>query len=200
MQSQAQQRKLLDAGIRKEPHRVLIIADDVINAKQARDKGIFNRLFTQGRHYKIDLFCISQTVKGFHPMARTNSDMVVSWRSLKYDDRETICCDYLLIEDSGSKKECMKAAHKLMNSISSVQYRAIMICVYQANYASRTQDYVYHYMADPDLKPEMIGDKNQQRERPSIGHVSSYRDKKGKVHEQHLRTRLSKKKKRGIRI
>ena len=117
-EEQAERKKLMSAGRQKEPHRILIIADDVINDKAARDKGTFNRLFTQGRHYYLDVIVISQTLKGFSPSARTNSDVVACWRCLKQDDRASICEDYLMIED-GTKKECMRAATQLANKISS---------------------------------------------------------------------------------
>ena len=192
--SQEQKKQLFTAGSLKAPHRVLVIADDVINSKAARDKGTFNRLFTQGRHFYIDVFSISQTVKGFHPMARSNADLVVMWRSVKLDDRQSICEDYLLIED-GPKRECMRKALSIMNKISQVQYQAMVIAVYKGPYARRTNDYVYHYKADPKAKAKMIG-KGSTRRTPSVEHKHKYKDKKGKERVQHLRTRVGKKKKR----
>lgn len=138
---------------RGKPHRVLLIADDCINDKNARDKGIFNKIFTQGRHYFIDLFCLSQTLKGFAPMARKNCDITVCWRCLEYDDRDTIVEDYLMIED-GRKCDVKRGACAL---VSSVKYRCVVIERHLSTYAKSVKEYVRQYIANDNLKPKMIG-------------------------------------------
>ena len=171
---------------------MLIIADDVINDKNARNNGSFNKMFTQGRHYRIDTFVISQTLKGFHPTARSNSDLIITWRMLKYDDRLCICEDFLSISD-GTKKECMKAAAQLMNSISEMQYRAMVVAVYKSAYARELHEYVYHYIANPKLEPTMIG--KGAKHKKSLSATFKYVDDKDKEQVLNLRISLSGKKK-----
>jgi hypothetical protein len=191
---QSKKKQRYDSGTNKDIHRVLIIADDVINDKKARNTGSFGRIFTQGRHYFIDVFCISQTLKGFSPMARSNSDLMVLWRSLKYDDRDCVCEDYLMIAD-GKKSEVKKAAIGLLNAMSSVKYRACVIEIHKSSYASETTEYVRHYTASDKLKPKMIGKEVGGHGKHSEEIVKSRNNDGDEIH-LNLRFRIMENKKR----
>lgn len=186
--TQKKHRKYYDLQ-KEDVHRVLIIADDVINDPAARDKGTFTKLFTQGRHYRIDVIAISQTLKGFSPTARTNSDLMVCWRCLKYDDRDCIINDFLMIED-GKKSEVKKNACELLNVISREKYRAIVIEIHKSGYAEGTPEYVRYYKANDKLQPKMIG-KDTVGQAHINEKVKSTNDK-GKDIELNLRFKIKK--------
>lgn len=181
-------KKKLEMGQINEPVRVLIIADDIINTKEARGN-VFNKLFTNGRHYYIDVFALSQTMKGFHVKARTNSDLIIVWRSLRQDDRETIFEDYMSIED-GSKSECKKRAIALLNAISSEQYRCMIVEAWKSSYSKSLCDYITWYKANPKAKPKFIGDKHKEVKSHSINESSKIYDEDGKEKNLNLRIKI----------
>lgn len=143
----------------REPVRVLIIADDVTGTKESRDKD-FNKIFTTGRHFYIDLFVLGQAFKSFAPVARTNSDLIILWRSLKLDDRINVIDDYLTVEN-GKRSDVRRMAEELLNFISEVPYRAMVINVYKSNSAKHLGDYVNWYLANDKAKVKFIGDKKE---------------------------------------
>lgn len=158
---QEKMREQLERHEIEKPTRILIIADDVITTKEAR-QGDFNKMFSNGRHYYIDCFALSQTLKGFAPTARSNSDLVITWRPLKYDDRKGLIDDYLSVQD-GRRTDVSRECTEVINEITSVPYRAVVIIAKLALTARHCSDYVRWYLADPKGKqPNTIGEDKPQ--------------------------------------
>lgn len=163
----------------RDKNRVLIICDDVINEKNARNASVFGKLFTQGRHHWLDVICISQTLKGFSPMARTNSDLVITWRSLRFEDRECVMEDYMMIEDD-KKSELKKRAVEAINAICCEKYQAMIICQYKSSYARHMHEYIHTYIADPNAKPKRIGQGTFKKKKFQSNYNTNIIEKKGK--------------------
>lgn len=146
-----------DMNPEKPMRRVLLIFDDIINAANIRKKNDFSKIATTGRHYRVDCIAITQHLKAFSPVFRTNADIFVVWRSLEFCQRECVVENYLMLSD-GKKSEIKKSAFNLLNNICNVQYRACIIENHISSYAKDTSDYVRYYLANPNAKPKMIGE------------------------------------------
>lgn len=79
---------------KEEEARFFIILDDVISDYQLRWDENFQRLFTQGRHYKIFVVLSTQYVKGITPTIRGNTDYVFMFKNLHGDSREALWKNY----------------------------------------------------------------------------------------------------------
>jgi hypothetical protein len=57
-----------------EYRHVMLILDDCVSEKHLRESKIFQKLFTQGRYYKILIIFISQAVRFLNTTCRNNLD------------------------------------------------------------------------------------------------------------------------------
>lgn len=145
-------------GIDTYPH-VLIVADDVVGTKEARNSPNFTQLFTLGRHFNVDIIALSQTLKGFTPAVRGNSDVVIVWNPANYDDKEDIINSYMG-RGARSKTQGRHDGLEIIETITSVPYRAMVIDVWDLAHSKNKEEYVHWYLAKPDMMPEYIGDKS----------------------------------------
>lgn len=83
-------------------------------------------------------------------IVRINSDLMVCWRCLKYDDRDCIINDFLMIED-GKKFEVKKNVCELLNVIFREKYRVIVIEIYKLGYVEGILEYVWYYKVNDKL-------------------------------------------------
>jgi hypothetical protein len=73
---------------------LLVIMDDFIHKKQVKYCEWLDLLFVAGRHYKIDIFCLSQYAKGLNPTVRGNTDLAIIYKMYQVKQRESIWEDY----------------------------------------------------------------------------------------------------------
>lgn len=159
---------------------VLVIADDVIGTKEARNSGAFRDLFTKGRHFGVDVIALSQTLVGFHPEARKNSDVIIHWVPRGWEDTQDIIYSYMS-RGAVSRHHAMQEGRELIETITSVPYRAVVIELWNHAHAHGREDYIRWYIADPHAKPLPIGEEMAER---SVGASETIRmlDAKGKAH------------------
>lgn len=194
---QEDMRVKLENGEIKEPERILIIGDDIVSSPEARN-GEFNKLFTYGRHLYIDVFALSQSLKGYHSTARKNCDLVVAFRLVKYDDRKQVTEDYLSIEDK-KKSQQMQDCLELMNEITNVEYRCIVIQTKESLIAKKCSDFVRWYLSSPTLKPTMIGE-NKPTHYKNQSHESFVYNDKGQKEKYQFNARVREKKPKSKKI
>lgn len=185
--SQQQNQEDYRDGMIDKKKRVLIIADDIIGTKEARNSPEFNDLSILGRHFRLDVFSLSQTIKGFSPMTRSNSDLIITWRCLKFEDREITCEDFLMIE-SGKKSEIKKKAIEILNKIAEKQYRCCVIEKHISSYAKTASDYVRWYLAEPKVKIKNIG-KHKSKKKKIVNCSKNVIDHEGKPITLNMRIR-----------
>ena len=130
--------------IRSEP---LIIFDDVIADSRIKHMADVDDLFITGRHYKINVIYLSQTVKGFSKSARTNTDVAVAFYIHNELDRKTITEEYLSLNG-------FRAGEALLKSVTTEPYQAIVMQLRKPNIRA-FRDYVYKYTA-PATKPSFV--------------------------------------------
>ena len=130
--------------IKSEP---LIIFDDVIADSKIKHMTDVDDLFITGRHYKINVIYLSQTVKGFSKSARTNTDVAVAFYIHNELDRKTITEEYLSLNG-------FRAGEALLKSVTTEPYQAIVMQLRKPNIRT-FQDYVYKYTA-PATKPKFL--------------------------------------------
>ena len=77
-------KKMADITIKIGPNKdeskyihIMLILDDWLSESQLRESKIFQKLFTQGRHYKISIIFISQAVRFLNPICRNNLDYLL---------------------------------------------------------------------------------------------------------------------------
>ena len=176
---QEENKRLYEQKKIKEPSRILMIADDVTGTKESRNPD-FNKIFTTGRHFYIDLFCLGQSYKSFAPVARTNSDLIILWRSLKLDDRVDVIDDYMTIE-TGKRSEVRRQAEELLNEIAQQQYRAMVIKCCVSSSAKHMNDYITWYLASDKAKPSLIGKSIYKDGQSPSETINSFKDDDGVI-------------------
>lgn len=77
-----------------EPHpncRMLMVFDDVLSAEVSyRYSKSMERIFYEGRHYKMSIMCTSQDSKGLPPALKQNTDVHIMFPMQGKRDRETV--------------------------------------------------------------------------------------------------------------
>ena len=129
------------------PPNALIIFDDLLT--DSKGKSIFysravNKLFFAGRHAGISVCVITQHFKAVGTILRANLDLFVYFRTLKKDDRLSICNEYLCYNDD---KELAKKGSDLMSEITADQYQAMILNNKESQFANKFSDYVFKYKA-----------------------------------------------------
>ena len=143
----------------KKTGHVLIIADDVISDARIRHSPIVNKMYTQGRHYKIDVLILSQSIGGsggLPPVVRMNADAVVVFRPRSTRDRELIAEWFLGITDSQTRGTICE--RNFMRKVTQEPFTAMVVDLAKQNVDSLT-DYVFSYKADEEGVPfYQVGD------------------------------------------
>lgn len=89
-----QKQRVSDSKAQPEPQpncRLLLVFDDVLSAEVAyRYSKSMERLFYEGRHYKISCICTSQDSKGLPPALKQNTDVHILFPMQAKRDRETV--------------------------------------------------------------------------------------------------------------
>lgn len=127
---------------------VLIIADDVINDPKIRHSTWINKLYTQGRHYKVDIVILSQSIggqQGLPPVVRMNADMVAVFRPRSQRDRELIAEWFLGIMDTDTRG--IAEGRKFMSEVTREDFTAMIVDLAKQNVRTLT-DYVFTYKAE----------------------------------------------------
>tara|TARA_B110000196_G_scaffold81069_1_gene69814 strand:+ start:2975 stop:3844 length:870 start_codon:yes stop_codon:yes gene_type:complete len=139
------------------PH-VLVVADDVISDPTVRHSRVINKLYTQGRHYKIDVIILSQSIgggSGLPPVVRMNADAVVVFRPRSVRDRELISEWFLGIIESEGKG--LRAGREYMKHVTLEPFTAMVVDLAKQNVNELT-DYVFRYKAEEKgVEPFRIG-------------------------------------------
>lgn len=88
-----QQQRVAASKASPEPRpncRLLLVFDDVLSAEVAyRYSKSMERLFYEGRHYKICCICTSQDAKGLPPALKQNTDVHISFPMQGLRERQT---------------------------------------------------------------------------------------------------------------
>ena len=132
-------------------------------------------------------------------MVRSNSDLVITWRLLKFDERKSMAEDYLSIENAPTKSKSLKMGYDIMDAIAQTKYQALVICVYRSSYATTTSDYVTWYLAKDKVKVAPIGDKGF-RSRRTMQKEMCITDKDCKNKKLNVRVKFDKYKNERLRI
>lgn len=136
-----------------ENNHVLIIADDVISDPRIRNSPVINKMYTAGRHYRIDVVILSQSIggaSGLPPVVRMNADAVCIFRPRSTRDRELIAEWFLGIVDSDFSGT--KLGRAFMKIVTQEDFTAMVVDLAKQNVSNLT-DYVFTYKADPDGVP-----------------------------------------------
>ena len=136
-----------------EDHHVLIIADDVISDPRIRHSPVINKLYTAGRHYRIDVVILSQSIggaAGLPPVVRMNADVVCIFRPRSTRDRELIAEWFLGIVDSDFGGT--KLGRAFMKIVTQKDFTTMVVDLAKQNVSELT-DYVFTYCAQPDGVP-----------------------------------------------
>lgn len=127
---------------------VLIVADDVINDPKVRHSPWVNKLYTQGRHYKVDIVILSQCIGGMHglpPVVRMNADVVAVFRPRSQRDRELISEWFLGVMDCDSRG--IAEGRNFMTKVTKKDFTAMIVDLAKQNVRTLT-DYVFRYKAE----------------------------------------------------
>ena len=149
-----------EGGPGKENH-VLIIADDVISDPRIRHSPVINKMYTAGRHYRLDVVILSQSIggaSGLPPVVRMNADAVVIFRPRSTRDRELIAEWFLGIVDSDFSGT--KLGRAFMKIVTQADFTAMVVDLAKQNVSNLT-DYVFTYKAAEEGVPafRLGGDK-----------------------------------------
>ena len=172
---------------------VLIIADDVIGTNEARNSGAFRDLFTKGRHFNVDVIALSQTLVGFHPEARKNSDVIIHWVPRGWADTQDIIYSYMS-RGAISRHHAMHEGRELIETITSVPYRAVVIELWNHAHARSREDYIRWYIAKPDARPPPIGGEDGPKRSVTVSETIQMLDNKGKAHSYEMNMSLGRRK------
>jgi len=131
---------------------VCVILDDVFTHQHGvgRHSRALHLLPTIGRHYNLMCFCISQSIKNCSPTIRNNCDYFISFRPRTIDERHFIIENFMTKEIKGNKKETIHFANKIMDSIYTEPFQAMIIDVLN-NKSNNMLDSVYKIKAPKKL-------------------------------------------------
>lgn len=143
----------------KVPH-LCIVLDDILSSKnfQNQSNNIIKSLFTDGRHYHITLFVLTQSFsgrEGVPPVYRKNADHLMAFFLHNQDDRDGMAKQYLSVENH-------KAGMELLQKITEEPYQMIVIDNHKAG-AREYKDYVSKYKASEKVPKFMIESKKRPR-------------------------------------
>lgn len=134
----------------------LIIFDDML--ADSKGKSIFysqavNKLFFAGRHALISVVVLSQHFKAVGTILRNNVDYFLYYRTMKQDDRLSVCGEYLCFDDD---KENKKKGLQLMSDITATPYQCMVIDKVGGQYATAFNEYVYKFLAPEKYSTDNI--------------------------------------------
>jgi len=134
---------------------VLIILDDVLgqagNLYQGKRSRTLQALFFRGRHLNISQVIILQLLKGFSRV-RSNSDMIVVWRSPSHIERKDLIDAHLTAESSNP--ESRRAAERFYEKCFQSKHHCSVIDIAGSHGRKNIQQYCYSCVA-PDFEMEM---------------------------------------------
>ena len=148
VQAKERQRIRKEGGNDDDVDHVLVIADDVINDPRVRHSPWVNKLYTQGRHYKIDVIILSQSIggqQGLPPVVRMNADVVCVFRPRSQRDRELIAEWFLGVMDCDTRG--IAEGRQFMSEVTKEDFTAMVVDLAKQNVRTLT-DYVFKYKAD----------------------------------------------------
>lgn len=87
--------------------RVLLIMDDCMSEARWGDSPSLKKILSRGRHVFLSLVCLSQTINGFPPLVRSNSDFILI-SQLNNQSLETACEEF----SNGVDRKEFKALYK----------------------------------------------------------------------------------------
>lgn len=75
-----------EATPKEDRKQILLVLDDVLSDKAAENSNYIKQLFVQGRHFMINVVCISQSANGYilTPTLKNNSDFILYSRLNRY--------------------------------------------------------------------------------------------------------------------
>ena len=148
VQAKERQKIRKEGGDDDTVDHVLVIADDVINDPRVRHSPWVNKLYTQGRHYKIDVIILSQSIggqQGLPPVVRMNADAVCVFRPRSQRDRELISEWFLGIMDCDTRG--IAEGREFMSEVTKEDFTAMVVDLAKQNVRTLT-DYVFRYKAE----------------------------------------------------
>ena len=149
-------------GEDKKPYgKILIICDDVINNKDVFYSPVVNSLFTQGRHFNVDICILSQSLTGLHPKARNNADAIIIFRSLSKKQRDSIVEWYLTIHNN---KDSKNLSYAFMETIYQKPFTAMVLDIGNAQNVCEHCEYVFKISASAYNPPDFFLGKKKHWE------------------------------------
>jgi len=128
---------------------VLIVLDDVMgvagNLWQGRKAEILQALFFKGRHLHISQILILQLLKGFSRV-RSNSDLLVVWRSPSHIERKDLVQMHLTCESSNP--ESVRAAERYYEACFKSKYHCCIVDLAGSHGKDSLNGYCYSCVAD----------------------------------------------------
>ncbi len=162
---------------------VCIILDDIItDANFRKQNNIVSELFVQGRHSMITIFVLVQTFggrEGIPPVLRKNADLIITFFQHSFDDRESMCRQFLSLVDR-------KIGMEYLRQVTNEEHTA---CVIDVNNTSARvyEDYIFRYKAPSRKIPKFMIGSNEKRLKETI-----VVDKSAHTKDQRIKTSKAK--------
>lgn len=157
-----QQRMIMEG---KKPEHVCLVMDDIISSGtfRKRSNNIVSTLFTNGRHYHITLFILTQSFsgnEGVPPVYRKNADYIMSFYLHNINDLKGMSEQYLSIDNT-------KDGMQLHREITTSPFQLCVVEVFKQN-PRKYEDYVYKYTAPEQNVPKFQIPKKKPKKNKEI--------------------------------
>lgn len=144
-----QQRKLKKLNNNKvslDP--VLIIFDDIINDPMYKKSKIIDNIFTEGRHYNISVWFLTQNFTSLKQLQRNNVRWAISFCHDTALERDKFSSSYLSVQND-------RIGRLLFNKITKEKpYQCVVVEVYKVGVDPCEK--IKKYIANPDVKDPKV--------------------------------------------
>lgn len=153
---EAQQKEQKDP---KKRNSVLFILDDVVTSE---NRDTWDKLAFMGRHLKVSVVLLSQSMKAISPMTRKNADYALFSSSRSYDDIEAFLKQYLTgSSSSDSARESFNEAMTIYNQIVKEPHQFIVVD--NSAQTRKIEEFVFKFKANPDISKFNIYSGKKQK-------------------------------------
>jgi AAA+ ATPase superfamily predicted ATPase len=126
---------------------ILFILDDVVTSD---NRDTWDKLAFMGRHLKVHVILLSQSMKAISPLTRKNADYALFSASRSYDDIEAFLKQYLTGSSSNdSARQSFIEAMQIYNYV--VKEPHVFLVVDNSAQTRNINEFVFHYKANPEI-------------------------------------------------
>ncbi len=129
---------------KKMPDPILIIMDDIINDEKYKKSKVINNLFTEGRHYNISVWFLTQNFTSLKQLQRNNVKWAVSFCHDTALERDKFSSAYLSTRNA-------RTGRILFDKITKEKpYQCVVVEVYKVGVSP--EEKIRKYTADPNVR------------------------------------------------